>query len=103
MRARTGAKSARKFYVDNELRKAGNFGGAARGRSDLQLNETCEEEAEEEKGSVANRGVRAQGGTSRSVGRVAAKSAASGTTNQIFAPAARRIVAHCCFLYAKQG
>lgn len=61
-------KSAREFYVDNELRKAGNFAGTQRDRTDLQ------------------RGM-ARGG--RGTRTVAAKSAASGTTNQIFAPTAR--------------
>lgn len=31
-----GKKSAREFYVDNELRKAGNFAGTLRDRTDLQ-------------------------------------------------------------------
>lgn len=63
-----GAKSAREFRVDNELRKAGNFAGTRTDRL------------------AAGGG---QEGCPEWVGRVATKSAASGTTNQIFAPAAR--------------
>lgn len=62
-----GAKSAREFRVDNELRKAGNF---AETRTDRLA-----------AGKVDGKGAQS--------GSVATKSAASGTTNQIFAPAAR--------------
>lgn len=63
-----------------------------------------EQEDEEDAERIGGeQGAEVDGWADEPVDRAAAKSAASGTTNQIFAPAARRAAAHCCFLYAKQG